>query len=82
MAPEGYRLVVSHLQHSGKHVCEERYPDGTLDVKRHDAPFREGDLDKIAKYYYGENPKVESASWQEIEVWYNSKGWYLRPKTW
>lgn len=77
-----------------KYVVEPRTSEGKLDVKRlSEIPFPVDGVteEKLFDYYfrhyegekkYSEFGYGETASQEDIKKWYESKGWYIRPKTW
>ena len=62
-------------------VVEGRKPDGSLDVKN-EPPFLYATMRQLFDYYFRKHPQADKAAQEEILKWYNSKGWYYRPKTW
>ena len=71
-------------------VIERRFPDGTLDLRGEPQPPIEGirgmTFDKLYDMYFREtenaSPRGLTATWQELEIWLNKKGWKIRAKTW
>lgn len=69
--------------HIRTYVVECRDPEtGRLDMNSPQPPFIEASEDRLSRYFFAQNPTVESASWETMGRWYAERRWFWRPKTW
>jgi hypothetical protein len=65
-----------------KYIVESRHPDGSLNVKDTTCPLLVATYNQICDVYFREHPEADSTPQEAIKEYFNSKGWYFRPKTW
>lgn len=65
------------------YVVEARHPDGSLNVKEN-TPFNVSgvDEDTLFQYFFRNHPDRDGADWNDLGVYFASKGWHIRRKTW
>jgi len=68
-----------------KYIVEARDDKGNLifDCEQPPAEWISGvTIDQMYQYFFCNHPHAESTTWKELIEWFNSKSWYVRPKTW
>jgi hypothetical protein len=73
-------------------VIEKRKEDGSLDFSQPQPPMQHCRMchiasqgitfDQVYQLYFQDTRQEESASWEQLKAWLDSKGWKIRAKTW
>jgi len=69
------------------YVVEPRKPDGTLNARDNYACSLVYAIEGVTEHelfapFFAAHPGRESASWDELRAWLESRGWYVREKYW